>query len=77
MQTLSATEEVEENEEQMTAGAPLTPGAWLEEVEKEKLERELEDRNAEIRKLKEALRKTESAAEQVGVTNRAFTHAMC
>ncbi|KAK1880144.1 A-kinase anchor protein 9 [Dissostichus eleginoides] len=37
---------------------------WLEEVEKEKLERELEDRNAEIRKLKEELRKTESAAEQ-------------
>ncbi|KAL3043725.1 hypothetical protein OYC64_003565 [Pagothenia borchgrevinki] len=64
IQTQSATEEVEENEEQMTAGAPLTPGAWLEEVEKEKLERELEDRNAEIRKLKEALRKTESAAEQ-------------
>ncbi|XP_010789773.1 A-kinase anchor protein 9 isoform X3 [Notothenia coriiceps] len=64
IQTQSATEEVEENEEQMTAGAPLTPGAWLEEVEKERLERELEDRNAEIKQLKEELRITESAAEQ-------------
>ncbi|KAF1381707.1 hypothetical protein PFLUV_G00156800 [Perca fluviatilis] len=66
MQTWSDKEEVEEmeNEEQMTPRASLTSGAWLEEVEKERLERELEERNAEIRKLKEELQKTESGHEQ-------------
>ncbi|XP_028452592.1 A-kinase anchor protein 9 isoform X4 [Perca flavescens] len=66
MQTWSDKEEVEEmeNEEQMTPRAHLTSGAWLEEVEKRRLERELEERNAEIRKLKEELQKTESGHEQ-------------
>ncbi|XP_054461660.1 A-kinase anchor protein 9 isoform X3 [Anoplopoma fimbria] len=66
MQTRSDKEEVEEmeNAEQTTPRAPLTSGAWLEEVEKERLERELEERNAEIRKLREELQKTESRPEQ-------------
>ncbi|XP_035849224.1 A-kinase anchor protein 9 isoform X4 [Sander lucioperca] len=66
MQTWSDKEEVEEmeSEERMTPGALLTSGAWLGEVEKERLERELEERNAEIRKLKEELQKTESGHEQ-------------
>lgn len=71
MQTRSdEEEEVGEREgEERTPAASLTPGAWLEEVEKERLERELEERNAEIRKLKEELQKTELGPEQVGVTN--------
>ncbi|XP_049891352.1 A-kinase anchor protein 9 isoform X3 [Epinephelus moara] len=61
MQTWSDKEEVEEreNEERASPGAPLTSGAWLEEVEKERLERELQERNAEIRKLKAELQKSE------------------
>jgi len=66
MQTRSDGEEGE-NVERMTPGAPLTSGAWVEEVGKERLERELEERDAEIRKLKEELRRTESRPEQVGV----------
>lgn len=77
MQTWSDKEEVEEmeSEERMTPGALLTSGAWLGEVEKERLERELEERNAEIRKLKEELQKTESGHEQVSVTE--LSHIMC
>ncbi|XP_026156744.1 A-kinase anchor protein 9 isoform X2 [Mastacembelus armatus] len=55
--------EKRENEEQ-TPRASLSTGAWLEEVEKERLERELEERNAEIIRLKEELQKTETASEQ-------------
>lgn len=66
MQTGSDKEEVEDRE-RMTPRASLPSGARLEEVEKERLERELEQRNAEIRKLKEELQKTESRAEQVSV----------
>lgn len=65
MQTQSDEEEVEER----TPRASPTSGAWLEEVEKERLERELEERNAEIRKLKAELQKTESGPDQVSVTN--------
>ncbi|XP_068431052.1 A-kinase anchor protein 9 isoform X3 [Clinocottus analis] len=66
MQTRSDKEEVEEREsvERMTPRTSLTSGGWLEEVEKERLERELEERNAEILKLKEELQKTESRPEQ-------------
>ncbi|XP_034401671.1 A-kinase anchor protein 9 isoform X4 [Cyclopterus lumpus] len=69
MQTRSDKEEEEEerenvNVERMTPRAPLTSGAWVEEVGKERLERELEERDAEIRKLKEELQKTESRPEQ-------------
>lgn len=78
MQTQSDEEEVEEREieEQTPRASPTaspTSGSWLEEAEKEKLERELEERNAEIRKLKEELQKTESGPDQVGVTNCAVT----
>ncbi|XP_075961781.1 A-kinase anchor protein 9 isoform X4 [Anarhichas minor] len=67
MQTRSdkeAVEEEEENVERVTPRAPLTSGAWLQEAEKERLERELEERNAEIRKLREELQKTQSRPEQ-------------
>ncbi|KAM8840712.1 A-kinase anchor protein 9 isoform 3-T3 [Spinachia spinachia] len=66
MQTRSDKEEVKEMEvlERMTPRAPLPSGAWREEVEKERLERELQERNAEIRRLKEELQKIESRAEQ-------------
>lgn len=69
MQTQSDEEEVEEREhEDRSPGASLTSGAWLEEAERERLERELEERNAEIRKLKEELQKTGSRTDQVGIT---------
>uniref|UniRef100_A0A3Q1FNT2 Pericentrin/AKAP-450 centrosomal targeting domain-containing protein n=1 Tax=Acanthochromis polyacanthus TaxID=80966 RepID=A0A3Q1FNT2_9TELE len=65
MQTQSDEEDVDDREaEEHTPRASPTSGAWLEEVERERLERELEDRNAEIRKLKEELQKTESAPKQ-------------
>ncbi|XP_068567205.1 A-kinase anchor protein 9 isoform X2 [Cebidichthys violaceus] len=66
MQTRSDKEAVEEREnvERVTPRAPLTSGAWLEEAEKERLERELEERNAEITKLREELQKTQSRPEQ-------------
>ena len=68
MQTQSDDEEVEEREnEERTPRASPTSGGWLEEVEKERLERELEERNAEIRKLKEELQRTESGPDQVSV----------
>lgn len=68
MQTQSDEEEVEErgNEEQ-TPRVSSTTGTWLKEVERERLERELEERNAEIQKLKEELLKNESGHEQVSV----------
>lgn len=59
--------EVEEKtNEEGTPRTSLTPGAWLEEVERERLEKELEERNAE---LKEELQKTETVPEQVSVPN--------
>nr|XP_046273438.1 A-kinase anchor protein 9 isoform X2 [Scatophagus argus] len=66
MQTQSDEDEVEEreNKEQQPSRASFSSGAWLEEVEKERLEKELEERNTEIRKLKEELRKTEAGPEQ-------------
>ncbi|KAK9526749.1 hypothetical protein VZT92_015432 [Zoarces viviparus] len=65
MQTRSDKEAVEEeNVERVTPRAPLTSGAWLQEAEKERLERELEERNAEISKLREELQKTQSRPEQ-------------
>ena len=68
MQTQSDDEEVEEREnEERTPRASPTSGGWLEEVEKERLGRELEERNAEIRKLKEELQRTESGPDQVSV----------
>lgn len=70
MQTQLDEDEVgdQENEEPTPRASP-TSGAWLEEVEKERMERELEERNAEIRQLKEELQKTKSGSEQVSVTN--------
>lgn len=65
MQTQSDEEEAE-IEEQIPR-ACLTTGAWLEEVERERLERELEEKNAEIRKLKEELQSNETAPEKVSV----------
>ena len=72
MQTQSDEEEVEErkNEEQTPRVSPTT-GAWLKEVERERLERELEERNAEVQKLKERLLKNESGPEQVSVAGGA------
>lgn len=68
MQTQWDEEEVEEREyEEPTPRPSLTPCAWLEEVERERLERVLEERNAEIRKLKQELLKTEAAPDQVSV----------
>ncbi|XP_067468950.1 A-kinase anchor protein 9 isoform X1 [Thunnus thynnus] len=65
MQTQSDEEEVEEREnEERAPRVSHTTGAWLKEVEREQLERELEERNAEIQKLKEELLKTESGPEQ-------------
>ncbi|TNN47401.1 hypothetical protein EYF80_042404 [Liparis tanakae] len=64
MQTRPDEEEGGASVERMTPGAPLASGAWVEEVAKERPERELEERDAEIRKLKEELRRTESGAEQ-------------
>ena len=65
MQTQSDEEELEEKVKNERTTASPSSGAWLEEVEKERLERELEERNAEIRKLKKELQK--SGPEQVGV----------
>ncbi len=71
MQTHSDEEEFEEGGSgERTPRASLS-GAWLEEVERERLERELEERNAEIRKLKEELQKTESGPQQVSDSHRA------
>ncbi|KAM3596676.1 uncharacterized protein V6R79_018870 [Siganus canaliculatus] len=65
MQTQSDEDKMEEWErEDLTPRASLCSGGWLEEVEKERLERQLEERNVEIRKLKEELLKTGSRSEQ-------------
>ncbi|XP_019957525.2 A-kinase anchor protein 9 isoform X4 [Paralichthys olivaceus] len=65
MQTRSYEEEMKEREDkQPTPRASFSPGAWMEEVERERLEKELEERNAEIRKLKEELQRSETAPEQ-------------
>lgn len=80
MQTQPDKDDVEEREnKEQTPRASPTPVTWLEVEERERLERELEERNAEIRKLKEELQKTKSGPEQVSVTNWAetqnvFTH---
>ena len=74
MQTQVNEEEVEEKEnEEGTSRTSITPGTWLKEVERERLEKELEERNAEIRKLKEELQKTETVPEQVSVADCAVT----
>ncbi|XP_016533406.1 A-kinase anchor protein 9 isoform X7 [Poecilia formosa] len=59
MQTQMDEEDVDGEMEEQTPRASPPAGVWLEEAEREKLERELEERNAEIRKLKEELQKTE------------------
>lgn len=66
MQTQLDEQEAQEREnEEWTPRVSATTGAWLKELERERLERELEERNAEIQKLKEELLKTESGPEQV------------
>lgn len=70
MQTQLDEDDVEDREnEEPTPRASPTSGAWPEEVEKERMERELEERKAEIRQLKDELQKTKSGFEQVSVTN--------
>ncbi|XP_068188344.1 A-kinase anchor protein 9 [Antennarius striatus] len=65
MQTQLDEDEVEEREkEKRTPRVPLATDAWLEDVERERLERGLEDRDAEIRNLKEELQRRELSAEQ-------------
>ncbi|XP_047239649.1 A-kinase anchor protein 9 isoform X2 [Girardinichthys multiradiatus] len=58
MQTQMDDEEVDGEVEEQTPRASPPAGVWLEEPEREKLERELEERNTEIRKLKVELQKT-------------------
>lgn len=81
MQTQSDEEEVEDKEveeaDERTPRASPATGAWLEEVERERLERELEERNAEIRKLKEELQKTERGSDQVSVDYRTVHTLTC
>ncbi|XP_072226072.1 A-kinase anchor protein 9 isoform X3 [Leuresthes tenuis] len=65
MQTQWDEEEGEDREtEEQTPRASPTAVVWLEEVERSRLEREVEERNFEIRKLKEELQKTKSEPEQ-------------
>ncbi|XP_054909615.1 A-kinase anchor protein 9 isoform X3 [Poeciliopsis prolifica] len=59
MQTQMDDEDVDGEMEEQTPRASPPAGVWLGEPEREKLEREVEERNAEIRKLKEELQKTE------------------
>lgn len=69
MQTQSDEDEVEERGKEVRAPtASPSSSDWLEKVE-----RELEDRNAEIRKLKDELQKTKSGPEQVSITLCAST----
>jgi len=69
MQTQWDEEEGEDREtEEQTPRASPTAGVWLEEVERLRLEREVEERNFEIRKLKEELQKTKSEPKQVSVS---------
>lgn len=71
-QSVEEEEEVEEREnEERTPRASPPSCSWLEGVEKERLERELEEKAAEIRTLKEELQKTKSAPKQVSVANGA------
>lgn len=74
MQTQSDEEELEETEEkeEQTPVASPTTGVWLEVVEKDRLKRELEERTAEIRKLKEALQKSESEQVSVGLLSISY-----
>lgn len=61
MQTQSDEEEQEE-----TPRVSLT-GGWLKDSQRERLEQELQQRNAEIQKLKDELQKTETVLKQVSV----------
>ncbi|KAM4631015.1 A-kinase anchor protein 9 isoform 1-T1 [Polymixia lowei] len=63
MQTHSQEEDGEEREEQTPRGSP-TQGVFLENAERERLEREVKDRTAEVHRLKDQLRKTASGPEQ-------------
>lgn len=71
MQTQSeeGEERAEGDSEEPTPQASPTSRSWLEGVEKERLQRELDDRAAEIRTLKEELKKSMLAPKQVRVTN--------
>ncbi|XP_060916005.1 A-kinase anchor protein 9 isoform X1 [Labrus mixtus] len=60
MQTQLDEEEVEDNDEQ----TPICSPGWLHELEKERLERELMEKNAEITKLKEELQKNKPGPQQ-------------
>lgn len=67
MQTQLDDEAVEDRETELqTPRASPSAAAGLEEEERQGLERELEEKNKEIRKLKEALQETEP--KQVSVT---------
>lgn len=68
MQTQSEEDEERESEEPTPQASP-TSRSWLEGVEKERLQRELDDRAVEIRTLKEELKKSMLAPKQVRVTN--------
>lgn len=66
MQTQLDEDKVEKREkDERTPTASVTTSSFLEEVVRETLEKEPEERNTEIQKLKEHLQKTESAPEQV------------
>ncbi|KAM6899994.1 LOW QUALITY PROTEIN: A-kinase anchor protein 9 [Xenentodon cancila] len=58
------TQSDEEDMEEQTPRASPTTGVWMEVGEREMLERELEERTAEIRKIKEELQKTKTGPEQ-------------
>lgn len=65
VEELEEEEEEKENEEEQT---PVCSPGWLHDAETERLERELRERNAEIRKLREELQKTKPGRQQVGVS---------
>lgn len=79
MQTQSDEEALEDGEkEEPTPRDSLTEGSRLEEVERERLERELVERDTEIRKLKEELQKSaKSGYEQVSVIYSAVICNVC
>lgn len=79
MQTQSDEEALEDGEkEEPTPRDSLTAGSRLEEVERERLERELVERDTEIRKLKEELQKSaKSGHEQVSVIYSAVICNVC
>lgn len=65
-------ERAEEREsEEPTPRASPTSRSGLEDAERERLHRELDDRAAEIRTLREELRRSVSAPKQVRVASRA------